>query len=558
MKKISYIIPFLFCVVQYANAQTCGVFDFSRPCQINVNTNYVNFNSRENTKRATVKYIIPNQGGCTGTLINTSDNRQLLITAAHCLKTEGALCSGSGTPTYQSFSDPGTEFIFVFNYQSPTNNTTDVPTTNRGCRVGRTLVDTDNLNNIILNGYEYLHRSHVRLLYFTRTFGDYTDCLVAGDMAVLEIINPIPPHFNVYYAGWSPETFNRPPYAVIHHPRLDIKKISEINAATTIDSGPPSWACNTVTQIIDVLFGWIWGGSVSTSVVCNYIESQHYTTSVNRGGGVEPGSSGSGLFDLDNQLVGVCSGSSGGAVGSACSDIRPVELYGKFRNQYNTQHLRSILNPTNDMAYHLLGMGGWQRTFYPVLSDLNGVYFPANHYQAQNKIRLNSASTISNSSTQSLTVLNGADYEFNATGAITIEPGFEAQLGSDVSFNTGVTQFQTIEQKPNPARGLEKLPKYKEFAMEETMKAKHYESREMDIIPNPMTTRSVLTWNNPNNQVTHIRIADVSGRLVNELQKSFGSQTVLDRNDLNAGFYFVSATLEDGTVYTRKLIITDK
>ena len=90
------------------------------------------------------------------------------------------------------------------------------------------------------------------------------------------------------------------------------------------------------------------------------------------------------------------------------------------------------------------------------------------------------------------------------------------------------------------------------------MKAKHYESKEMDIIPNPMTNRSVLTWSNPSNQATHIRIADVSGRLVNELQKSFGSQTVLDRNDLIAGFYFVTATLENGTTYTRKLIITEK
>jgi hypothetical protein len=394
-------------------------------------------------------------------------------------------------------------------------------------------------------------------LYTTRAIGGFTDCLVAGDLALLEILTPIPPHFNVYYAGWSPETFNKPPFAVIHHPRGDIKKISEMN----IVASSPNLICNYVTQVIDALFSWLFGTTVATNVVCNYLEAQLYSTTVNRGGGVEAGSSGSGLFDLDNQLIGVCSGSSESVTNwspSACSDIRPYELYGKFRNQYKTQNLRSILNPTGNEHYNIWGMDGWQRTVYPVLSDLNGLYFPANHYQAQNKIRLNSVTTINNSSTQDLTVLNGANYEFNATDAIDIRPGFEAQLGSDVSFNTGVTQFQAIEQKPNPVRGLEKLPKYKEFAMEETMKAKHYESKEMDIIPNPMTTRSVLTWNNPNNQATHIRIADVSGRIVNELQKSFGSQTVLDRNDLTAGFYFVSATLEDGTIYTRKLIITDK
>jgi Secretion system C-terminal sorting domain len=137
-------------------------------------------------------------------------------------------------------------------------------------------------------------------------------------------------------------------------------------------------------------------------------------------------------------------------------------------------------------------------------------------------------------------------------------PGFEAQTGSDVTFNSGVTQFQAIQQTPNPAKGLEKLPQYKEFPLEETLKAKHYESKEMEIIPNPMTTRAVLTWNNPNNQATHIRISDVSGRVVNQLQKAFGSQTTLDRNDLPPGFYFVNAQLEDGTNYTRKLVITDK
>jgi hypothetical protein len=87
MKKIISSFSLLLVVVPIIKSQCItDNFDASRPCQINVNTNYVNFNSRDNTKRATVRYSIPGQGRCTGTLINTTTNRQFLLTAAHCLK----------------------------------------------------------------------------------------------------------------------------------------------------------------------------------------------------------------------------------------------------------------------------------------------------------------------------------------------------------------------------------------------------------------------------------------------------------------------------------------
>ena len=223
----------------------CGWnFNSTHSCQINVNTNYPNFNSREAIKRATLKYNIDG-GGCTGTLINTSNNRQLFVTAAHCLK-KGPTCDGNWKSTYIDENNPGAICTLVFNYQSPNENTLSTPYTNVGCITKQTNSTDINIPNnigstVISKGNEYVHESFVKLLYVTKfpLLGGFTDC-TAGDMAVLEILKPIPAHFNVYYAGWSPETFNKPPYAVIHHPNGDVKKISEINGGTTLDSGPIS------------------------------------------------------------------------------------------------------------------------------------------------------------------------------------------------------------------------------------------------------------------------------------------------------------------------------
>lgn len=287
MKKIIFLFLLLCNNLSFAISQSCGSsFDRSRPCQINVNTNYPNFNIRNDVKRATVRYTLEGGGSCTGTLLNTTTNKQIFITAAHCLK-DGINCSGNIRPTYQDAVNHGLKFTFVFNYQSPNGGTWDTPLSNRGCGF-----EASN-NTTVIDGYEYFHQSYVKLLYFTQAFGGFTDCIVAGDVAVFEILTPIPPHFNVYYAGWSPEFFNKPPFAVIHHPATDIKKISEMNGVS--ESGT-ALACHTVTSVIDWLFGWIWGESVVTNVVCNYLEAQQYSTAVNLGGGVQGGSSGVGFI----------------------------------------------------------------------------------------------------------------------------------------------------------------------------------------------------------------------------------------------------------------------
>ncbi len=546
MSKTFLIYLFLLFNHGIVLAQGCPIFDILRPCQLNVNTDWDNFNRANDIKRAVVKYFIPGEGGCTGTLVNTTDHRQLLLTASHCIN-KGKDCKGQEwVSTYQDENNKGVECEFSFNYQSPDSYTSSTFESNKGC---------SQLQSFTLNGegFEYFHKSYVRLLY-------KEECKF-GDMTLLEIMTPIPPQFNPYYAGWTPAIINPPPFEAIHHPRGDVKKISETPVANPIVQAV---GCQIITQIIDVFLGFLFGHSynVSTQVICNYVESPFYSVNMSRGAGVESGSSGSGLFNHDNQLVATCSASLDWIAGP-CSDIRDNNYYGKFRNQYHIQNLKQQLNPSNDFIIDNFGMQGWQRTAYNSLENLKGTYFPASHYQTENKIKINSASIITTNNNivlepllnDQLRILSGADYEFNATNSITLNSGFEVEREATFEAKAGVTSFSALEQEVNPVRGLVGLPVAKEFAFEEAMKMKHYESKDRSVLPNPMGSSSILTWNNPNNLPSAIKIVDVSGKVVREISKEWGSQIEIQRDGLEVGFYFIVLQLEDGTKYTRKLVV---
>jgi hypothetical protein len=104
-----------------------------------------------------------------------------------------------------------------------------------------------------------------------------------------EIIIPLPPHFNYGYAGWSPSRFwvlansgplnlPLPPTRIVsfHHSNADIKKISGYGQLLWTET-PIATSCYTITQIIDIAFGWLWGHSVSTQVICNYVDNPFIT-----------------------------------------------------------------------------------------------------------------------------------------------------------------------------------------------------------------------------------------------------------------------------------------
>jgi len=357
----------------------------SGSCQVNVNDpSYLNhLAGRQGIISATVKLGI--DGECTGTLVNrNTSNSELgfyILTAKHCI---------NGLDFNESHT-------IYFNYQSPDANSGSTPSSNRGIRdiQSKALID---------EGYEYRHQTLLRLV------ADFT----WGDMALIEILTPVPPHFNLTHAGWNPSRFNGSvlppllpsPLAAIHHPRGDIKKISGVNTVFWLET-PIATGCYTITTIIDVLFGWIWGNSVSTSVICNYVDNPWLSVPLYQYGVVENGSSGSGIFNISNQAFGVLSG------GLGTCNVPILEFYGKLHANYSNQSVKNALNPNHNVWVDLFGMSERKITQYenlnlPGSEGVSGYFFPANHYQSENKIVLFASNNIS--TTQPITIFTGADY----------------------------------------------------------------------------------------------------------------------------------------------------
>ena len=185
---------------------------------------------------------------CSGAMVNNTanDGKPYALTANHCW--EAAKNTGN--------------WVFRFNWESPTCT----PTTN--------------------SSYNTMSGAALRMRTSTSSSG--TDC------CLVELNQPIPPEWTIYYAGWSRSTEPSSFGMCIHHPSLDIKKITQSSKPlyTTI-YGAQAWRAD-----------WFVGGACT-----------------------EPGSSGSPLFDSNHRIVGQEYGG-----GSYCGAPSPemFDVYGRF------------------------------------------------------------------------------------------------------------------------------------------------------------------------------------------------------------------------------------
>jgi len=439
MKKLTVS----FIVMVFINICHAQQWQDSGDCHHNANDfSLANFN-RNNAISSTVKLKLTQFGSdevfdfsnlCSGTLINrnTNDNEVgfFVLTANHCLDE----------------TDFNAEHIVYFNYQSPDEDDSTIQISNRGIINAQSLFLTD-------NGYQYYHKTHLRLV----------NRFVWGDLALIEILTPVPPHFNVTYAGWNPSKFYNglefgitnpfqlpTKYVGVHHPQGDIKKINGINYIGWLET-PIATGCYTITTIIDVLFGWIWSNSVSTSVICKYVDNPWLHIQIFQYGITEDGSSGSGIFNQDNQLIGVLSGGLG-----SCS-VPIQKSYGKLHANYSNASIKNVLNPDNDVWVDLFGMRSRKIKCYDELTlpgapGVSGQYFPANHYQSQNRIVLQSLSDIT--IVDDITIHSGADYILKANdnveieGNLIVDPNadFAIEVGNPNCFDTNRATVSATEQ----------------------------------------------------------------------------------------------------------------
>lgn len=538
-------IIFLFLLIS-CDVTFSQYWDKSGDCNVNANDpSYLNLQSgRQGAISATVKLSI--DGNCSGTLINrnTSDNDVgfYILTAKHC--TDDV-----------NFNIPNTIY---FNYQSSGANDNSTAISNMG--------KADFQSTLLTNdGYEYRHQTFLRLV------ADYT----WGDLALLEVLTPLPPHFNVTYAGWNPNKFNDLNVANlpslptlpsqifgVHHPKGDIKKISGMHEIKWLET-PVATGCYTITTVIDVLFGWLWGHRVSTKSICNYVDNPWIVVPVFQYGIVEDGSSGSGIFNFENKVFGVLSG------GLSTCNIPMLEFYGKLHANYSKKSIKNTLNPSNDLWVDLFGLGERKITSYNNLIlpgdaptgapyNVTGQYFPAKHYQANNKIVLQANNNIV--TTQPITIFNGADYEFKAGKSITLGVGFSAQSGSNFAAkiepaNSLKNTKSTLQDEiVNKLISID-LPKQKQFDIDKYSKDILIDVQISEVYPNPNDGNFTIKISTNKASKFNIQLINMQGQTIYDKTVDVTNFALININkpEMSKGIFILKIS-NDKELITRKII----
>lgn len=62
----------------------------------------------------------------------------------------------------------------------------------------------------------------------------------------------------------------------------------------------------------------------------------------------------------------------------------------------------------------------------------------------------------------------------------------------------------------------------------------------ISVRPNPFRDKTVLYFDNPNNDIFNIQLSDIKGRVLRTYQNVKGNELTIERKDLAAGSYFYS------------------
>jgi hypothetical protein len=262
-----------------------GVFD----CMPDVVCADLNVDST--TMRSTLLVMINGNTACSGTLVNNTANDGIpyVLTAVHCLNDD---LDRGYRKDWEYYVDRAGTVIVFFNYSRP------------------------------VCGHSMKAAEEFALAEATpRTI------IEGKDIALLEMREKPPMHYNAYYAAWT-LNFDAKPYTNIHHPHSAVKRYNYYN-------GDLTW-----TSFFEQVFD----------------RDSHLQVAAWTNGSTHAGSSGSPLFDARHALIG---GLSGGR--STCSNKGADAFFPLIRGWENNDpnradnHLKAYLDPTNTGTQFMTG-----------------------------------------------------------------------------------------------------------------------------------------------------------------------------------------------------------
>lgn len=441
-----------------------------------------------NEIRATVQLIFEtgsNDERCTGVLLNSTDNNftPYILTSGHCYS--GAVLSTS---------------IVIYNFQSPTctpqQNGNDLLRT-----VG--LVDLWGSDEASI-GQNLCHNIH--------------------DALLLRALNgsfptPMPWNYNVFYAGWDKRSMDKGTEVMcIHHPKGDVKKISEGVLET---NNRKCWRVDFTNGI------------------------------------VESGSSGSPLFEENHRVIGNLSRANLAPSELNCTDDF-IARYGKLRKYFDD--IDGWIAPGSSLNF-IDGsdpLGACQNDLL-----LYGRFYPANDWQLKNDILIQAQNTITAAPNEIPTIIGGSDplhtnlnnssdYTFRAGQSVTLKDGFKVVRGNRFKAEIGECEaFEGCGFNYQERVAPIKDEKEENVSLIDVIdkNASNVEKGNLTIYPNP--TDNLITIKST--QSYHLDIFNLMGQNVGQEQGSIGN---LEYNmaRFEQGIYIFRFQFEDGTSQTIKVV----
>ena len=262
--------------------------------------------------RATVLLMINGTIGCTGTLINNTENdaTPYLLTAVHCLHTTSPPVFPKDKEFYVT---AGGTIIAFFNYNRSVcgSNMRGTEEQTLACAIPAAIIEKK-------------------------------------DIALLRLNDTPPDYYHPYYAGWNmdPEG-GQPPYINLHHPSKALKKYGRCEDNIT-----------RVSKTFDI-----------------FDPDSHWEVPKWTAGSTAPGSSGSPLFDSTGLIVGGLSGGSSDCNGTSPSggaDYFSRLYLGREYGTDSINQLKTYLDPNQTGVAKLQGFDPYRDT--PIIRLANVDY----------------------------------------------------------------------------------------------------------------------------------------------------------------------------------------